>query len=280
MKSALAGSLLGMTGMVGLTGSVESAAANEKKYVFKVGSWLNGLTAFDNAKEWRLDTVQLSFPFKTGGPNDFRDPEVCRKFVAKSEETGIVISSLALAEFNGNPLWLIDDAEERVSICIDAMVRLKTKVVLVPFFGKAILDSDEKFETTIARLKKMAPKAEKAGVTLAIESTLGADGHFRIMNGVNSPAVQVYYDPGNMIRRFGTTDKICSDIIALKGHLAETHAKDSGLLGTGKIDYVKILDTYRKVGYTGPLTLEGSVDKKLGFGPSQTRNADYLRSCK
>lgn len=253
-------------------------AVEKKKYVFKIGSWLNGISAFQNAKDWKLDTVQLSFPFKEGGPNDFRDPEVCRKFKEESKATGIPISSLALQSFNENPLWQIENAEERVSFCIDAMVRLGTKVVLVPFFGIAILNSDEKFEKTIACLKKVAPKAEKAGVILAVESTLNAEGHFRILNGVKSPAVQVYYDPGNMIHRLGTTDRICADIKALKGCIAEVHAKDSGLLGSGKIDYVKVLEAYREIGYTGPQTLEGSVDRKIGFGPSQTKNAVYLRS--
>lgn len=265
----LGGSTLGGNGLF---------ATETKKYVFKIGSWLNGITAFQNAKDWQLDTVQLSFPFKEGGPNDFRNPEVCRKFKEESKAVGIPISSLALQSFNENPLWQIDDAEERVSLCIDAMVRLGTKIVLVPFFGVAVLNSDEKFEKTIARLKNVAPKAEKAGVILAIESTLNAEGHFRILNAVKSPAVQVYYDPGNMIRRLGSTENICADIKALQGHIAEAHAKDSGLLGTGKIDYVKILNAYREIGYTGSQTLEGSTDKKLGFGPSQTKNALYLRS--
>ncbi|MDO5581003.1 MAG: sugar phosphate isomerase/epimerase family protein [Planctomycetia bacterium] len=270
MKRALvAGSFLGMGGFV---------FADQKKFTYQVGAWMNGLSAFDRAKKSGLDTVQMSFPFKEGGDADFRSPEVCRKFVERSKEIGIPISSLALADFNGNPLWLIEDAEQRVSACIDAMVRLGVKAVLVPFFGKAVLNEEERFKITIERIKRLAPKAKDAGVILAIESTLDSAGHLRIINEVDSPAVQVFYDPGNMIRNFGDTDGICADIRRLKGLIAAVHAKDSTLLGEGKIDYKKILDTYREIGFFGPQILEGSKGKGIDMNESNRRNAIYLRS--
>lgn len=251
--------------------------ASQKKHVFKVGAWLHGLDAFDKIKEVGLDVLQVTFPLRPSEKNDFRDPGVCEQFVAKSKATGVPISSIAVGGFNENPFWLIDDSVQIVSECIDAMVRLKVDNVLLAFFGKAKLVEDEQFKITIERLKKLAPLAEKAGVKLAIESTLDAAGHLRIINGVNSPAVQVFYDPGNMIRFMKDTDEICADIRKLKGLIACTHAKDSTLLGKGKIDYAKILDTYREVGYFGPLVLEGSIDKKLGVDESRRLNGEYLR---
>ncbi len=252
--------------------------AEKAKHVYKVGAWMNGLNAFNEAKKMGLEVLQVSMPFKKGGVDDIRDPEVCKKLLDRSQETGIPIVSLALGDFNGNPLWLIDDAGERVSETIDAMVRLKVDNVLVPFFGKAVLNADDRFAETIKRLKNLAKKAEDNGVFLAIESTLGADGHFRIINGVNSPAIKVFYDPGNMIHRFKNTDEICDDIRKLKGYIACVHAKDSTLLGKGKIDYSKILNAYREVGYFGAQILEGSIDKEIGYADSNRRNAEYLRT--
>lgn len=270
MKQALvAGSILGWSGL---------SFADSKKYTYKVGAWMNGLSAFDQAKESGLDVLQMSFPFKEGGDADFRNPDVCRKFVDRSKEIGIPISSLALADFNSNPLWLIDDAEQRVCACIDSMVRLGVNAVLVPFFGKAVLNEEERFKITIKRLKNLAPKAKDAGVILALESTLDSAGHLRIINEVDSPAVQVFYDPGNMIRNFGDTDGICADIRRLKGLITAVHAKDSTLLGEGKIDYKKILDAYREIGFFGPQILEGSKGKGIDINESNRRNAIYLRS--
>lgn len=246
---------------------------------YKIGSWINGIDAFEKAKTLGLDCVQMSFPLRPGAGrgDDFRDPAICESFVQKSKETGISISSLAMGDFNGSPFWEIDDAEQRVGECIEAMIRLNTKVVLIAFFSKGELKTEEAFKTTIQRLQRLAPKAEKAGVVLAVESTLGAEEHLRIVNEVNSPAVKVYYDPGNMIHRFGTTEKVCDDIRALKGQIAETHAKDQTLLGEGKIDYAKIIETFRQIGYAGPLVLEGSISKELGWDNSHLHNAAYLR---
>ncbi len=253
-------------------------ADGKKKNVYKVGAWINGPDAFDKIKAAQLDVLQITFPLHAGDANDFRDPKLCAQFVEKSQATGIQLASVAVGNFNGNPFWQIDDAVQIVSDCIDAMVRMKIDNVLLAFFGKAQLTDDERFRVTIERLKKIAPKAEDKGVKLAIESTLNAAGHLRIIEAVNSPAVQVFYDPGNMIRRMKDTDEICADIRKLKGLIACTHAKDSTLLGQGKIDYSKILDTYREVGYNGALVLEGSVDKKLGLEESQRRNGIYLRT--
>lgn len=250
----------------------------KKKNVYKVGGWYNGLDAFDKIKAAQLDVLQITFPLRAGEPNDFRNPGMCAQFVDKSKETGIALASIAVGNFNSFPFWQIDDAVQIVSDCIDAMVRLHIDNVLLAFFGKAQLIDDERFRVTIERLKKIAPKAEDKGVKLAIESTLNAAGHLRIIDAVNSPAVQVFYDPGNMIRRMKDTDEICSDIRKLKGLIACTHAKDSTLLGKGKIDYAKILNTYREVGYFGPLVLEGSIDRKLGMEESHRLNGQYLRT--
>ncbi len=254
-----------------------SSAAN-KKSVYKIGAWMNGLKAFDNAKISGLDVLQMSFPFNKGGDADFRDPEVCKKFIDRSRETGIPVTSLALANFNENPFWRIDDAEQRVSDCLDAMVRLGVKNVLVPFFGPGTLNEEERFRITIKRLKNLVPKAEDCGVILAIESTLNAEGHLRIINEVSSPSLQIFYDPGNMIRNFGNTEGICADIQKLKGLIAAVHAKDSTLIGKGKIDYAKIFDTYRQIGYTGPQIIEGSRGKGMDMNESNRRNAEYLRT--
>ena len=48
-------------------------------------------------------------------------------------------------------------------------------------------------DETVRRLKEAAPKAEKAGVTLGVESWLSAEDSMRMFDRVGSPAVKVYY---------------------------------------------------------------------------------------
>ena len=72
------------------------------------------------------------------------------------------------------------------------------KVVLLAFFGNGDLVNDEKgVDEVVRRLKKVAPKAEKAGVILGLESWLSAEDTVRIMDRVGSSAVKMYYDVCN-----------------------------------------------------------------------------------
>jgi sugar phosphate isomerase/epimerase len=97
----------------------------------------------------------------------------------------------------------------------------------------------QKQDEVIRRLKRVAPKAEKAGVVLGIESWMNADEHLRIVDAVASPAVRVYYDVANMtergydvpgeIRRLGTE------------YICQIHMKENGnLLGRGKVDFPRV----------------------------------------
>ncbi len=115
---------------------------------------------------------------------------------------------------------------------------LGVKVVLVPFFGNGDLQNDDKgMEVVIGRLKKVAPKAEKAGVTLGIESWLSAQQHIDIIERVGSPAVKVYYDVANSHK---AGYDIYKEIRRLGKLICEFHAKDyDDLYGKGSIDFGK-----------------------------------------
>lgn len=265
-----------------LAGTVSAAdagaGAGAEPFVYKVGIWSSD---FEKAKALGLDCIQISFPLRpNGGANDMRLPEVREKMLAKSAETGIEITSLAMGEFNGNPFWEIPDAVEQVSSCIDAMAAMNVKHVLISYFGKGHINTDEKYAETIRRYKELAPKAEEKGVVLAIEAPLKYNEHLRLVEGVNSPAVRIFYDPGNIIHLYGNTEGVCDDIRHLKGLIVAAHAKDSTVLGKGRIDYAKIFDAYRDAEYFGTQVLEGSVDKDLGWDESMRQSAALIRSLK
>ena len=269
--AAFAGSRL----FPGLETSDALLNAQDKRFVYKIGAWTSN---FDKAKELGLDAVQISFSLRPRENGDLRNADVRKQLLDKSQETGVAITSLAMGEFNGSPFWEIDDAVEQVSSCIDAMAALNVKQVLISYFGKGALNTDEKYDITIKRYKQLAPKAEAAGVVLAIEAPLNAANHLRIVEAVNSPSVKVYYDPGNMIHLFGDTDKICDDIRQLKGQIVEAHCKDNTVLGKGRIDYAKIVKAYKDAEFFGTQVIEGSIDGKLGYDESIRQCAAYMRS--
>ena len=126
-------------------------------------------------------------------------------------------------------------------------------------------------------MKKVAPKAEKAGVVLGLESWLSAEDTMRIMDRVGSPAVKMYYDVCNSTER---GYDICKEIRWLgKKNICELHLKENGfLLGQGKVDLVRVRAAIEDIGYEGWFQIEGAVPAKGDLLQSYIANQKYARS--
>ena len=209
---------------------------------------------------------------------DLRKPDVRQLYQEKCEALDLEIASLGMGELNSKPYASDRDAEQWVSDCVDVMAKMGQRIALVAFFSKGdIKDKPEEQAEVIRRLKQVAPKAEKAGVILGIESWLNADEHLRILDAVGSPAVQVYYDVANMetngydiykeIRQLGR-DRIC-----------QIHAKENGfLLGKGKVDFPKVKRALDDIQWSGWLVIEAATEQGKSLEACYSLNQQYLRS--
>jgi sugar phosphate isomerase/epimerase len=259
----------------------ELARDKSSKQGFKIGScdWSLGKSSdprsFEVAKRIGLDGVQVNIG-NLRNDLHLRRPDVQKTFLQESNKNGMEIASLCILDLNGVPYKSDLRTEQWVADSIDVCKAMAVKVVMLPFFGKGDLRDDEKgIATVVERLRRVAPKAEKGGVIIGLESLLSAEQHMNIINRVGSPAVQVYYDLGN-------SHKMGYDIykeIRFLGnkHLCEFHAKDyRNLFGQGKIDFNEVRRAMDDIGYRGWIQIEGA--KPLGLEASYGHNAQYLRS--
>ena len=265
-----------------LTPAFRALAADDKR-LFKISAcdWSLGKAqqpaALDVAKEVGIDGVQVSIG-EPGPRYDLRKPEVRQEYVEKCRQTGVQISSLAMGVLNSRAYASDAATEQWVADCVDVMAQMKQRVILLAFFGNGdIKGKPDLQKEVIRRLKKIAPPAEKAGVVLGLESWLNADDHLRILDGVGSPAVQVYYDVCNM------TDMgydICKEIRQLgRNRICEVHCKENGfLLGHGKVDLLKVKAAIDEIGWTGWLVIEGATIGGKSLTECYTLNQKYLRS--
>jgi sugar phosphate isomerase/epimerase len=121
-----------------------------------------------------------------------------RNSAKAAEKFGVEVLSLALGEMNNIPYKSDPRTIQWVSDCIDVCQAMGCGVVLLAFFHNNDLRNDKVgTDETVRRLKEVAPKAEKAGVILGIESWLSAEDHMRLIDRVGSTAVKVYYDVAN-----------------------------------------------------------------------------------
>ncbi len=234
--------------------------------------------SFVLAKKIGLDGVQVDFGRPAAGATSLPllDPAHQDRILAAAAENGVAVASVALGVLNSVAFKSEAIAEEWVAASVGAMTRMKQKVALLAFFSKGDLVDDEPgIAETIKRLKKLAPRAEAAGLTYGIESWLKVPVLERILDAVKSPAIQVYYDVGNMqkvgedvgaaIRRLGR-ERIC-----------EVHFKDyDDLYGKGSMDFPKVRAALDAARYRGWCGIEG-VKTPLGVEQSIRYDLDYLR---
>lgn len=249
--------------------------------------------SFRFAKRNGLDGIQYSFDAQGNGL-DLRTRENRDKIRAIVKETDVAIASLGIGLLNRVPLATTDAADQLIAECLEAMIKLKEeaaeledrelaakvspKIVLLAFFGKADLNGDdERIKTVIRKLKRFAPIAEKHGFTLGIESLLSESDHRRIMEGVGSPAIQVYYDTANSARM---GYDIYREIESLGPEsICEVHIKqDAALLGQGNIDFGRLKQLLDTMGYTGWLIIEGSAPKGMSRTEATEKNAAFAQS--
>jgi len=253
----------------------------QQEQKFRIGAcdWSIGghskTEALTTARKIGLDGVQVSLG-KLENNMHLRQASVQQLYKEASAATGVAIAGLAIGEMNQIPYKSDPRAEEWVSDSIDVAQAMGCPVVLLAFFSEGDLKNDEKGQQeVIRRLRKVAPKAEKAGVVLGIESWLSAEEHLRILDAVGSSHVKVYYDVAN-----ATTMgyDIYKEIPLLNTRIAEVHMKENGnLLGQGVVDFRKVRQALDGIGYKGWIHIEGAVPKGADMLQSYIANCRFLR---
>jgi len=249
---------------------------------FKIGAcdWSIGKmcdpAAFEVAKQIGLDGVQVSLG-TVANDMQLRKPDVQQRYRDAAKQAGLQIASLAIGEMNNVPYKSDPRTVEWVSDSIDVCKSLGLRVVLLAFFNNGDLRDDKPgVDEVVKRLKAVAPKAQKAGVILGIESWLNAEQHLDILNRVGSKAVQVYYDCCNSnLRGYD----IYQEIRQLgRKRICEFHFKENGaLLGHGKVDYKKVRAAMDDIGYRGWVQIEGAVPPGAKMLESYQANCEFVR---
>ncbi|AUD05636.1 sugar phosphate isomerase/epimerase family protein [Spirosoma pollinicola] len=235
------------------------------------------IKAFDVAKQIGLDGVQVSLNTATDHEH-LRKPAMQQMVKDAARQAGVQIGGLAIGMLNQIPYKSDPRTEVWVQDSVDVAKALGVKNILLAFFSNNDLKNDPQgTKVVIERLKAVAPKAEKAGVVLGIESWLSASELMAILDAVGSPAVKVYYDVCN------STDMgydIFSEIRTLgKDRICEVHLKENGyLLGQGKVNLPSVRKALDDINYTGWLHIEGAVPKGKPMLESYIENNKTVRS--
>ncbi len=276
--------------------SFKELLEDEKKRKFHISAcdWSIGkdsnVEAFDVAKKIGLEGLMVDvIPFGSGetlaapGSGKQRylfDTSMQQAYLDASKRTGVKIASLGIGELNNVPYKSDPRTIEWVHDSIDVAKNLGVTVILLAFFSKDDLRNDETGKKeVIRRLKEVAPKAEREGIILGIESYLNAAEHLEIMDAVGSKNVKTYMDFRN------TADAgfdVLKEVKQLgKDNICELHMKENGfLLGQGTLPWQKIRDLLYDMEYYGDgwMQIEGAIPKGADVVESYKHNLSFLRA--
>ena len=235
--------------------------------------------SFQKAKEIGFDGVEVCMGV------DYREHLLWQeggidKVNSLAEAAGVEIPSLSPGGFTAYSFMHPTDSTRSEGIAklqylAEIAPQLGAKVILVPFFGNGTIEDDHiDAPRFIDGLKAAAETAEKYSISLAVESTLSAAQHQRIIENVGSSAVGVYYDMGNATG-FGYDSP--SEIRSLGRAISQMHIKDTGgnHAGEGDVDFPAVFDAAHAIGYDSWFVLEtpGKEDPEA----SAAKNLNFVR---
>ncbi|MBC8869606.1 MAG: sugar phosphate isomerase/epimerase [Planctomycetes bacterium] len=219
------------------------------------------------------------------GKTDLRKPETQKAYLAAAKTAGVEIASLAVTGVGG--LMLQGDAEavRQLDDSIGVCKALGLTVSMPAFFSKLDENKPMEMDRVIGVLKEVAPRAEEEGIVFGMENSFSAEDNLKIIDGVGSSAVKVYYDTGNS-RYYGNRD-ICKEIRTLRGRICEFHAKDierrdkgfiGRMLGQGPIDFREVRKAIDDIRFSGWIQVEIEGARPQELIPGCRADYKYLRS--
>ena len=119
--------------------------------------------------------------------------------------TGLSIVGLELSEQCEAGGILSDDpdlvraGEQEVVAAIEWAEALDTRILILPFWGIAKIDTTLRFDRAVAGLAPMCAAAAQRRLKLAVEATLTTDQYLEMADRVDSDALAWCFDPANEV---------------------------------------------------------------------------------
>ncbi len=244
------------------------------------------LSAFPRAKEIGADGIELDMGGLGKRPtfdNKLANDSLLNLFLAASKENNIEICALSMSGFYGQSFPTREFGVEPVIDCIKTMKRVGVNIGFLPLGVEGnLVTHPERREAVVDRLKQVAAYAEEAGVIIAIETALDAQGEVELLKEIGSPAIKISF---NLSHPLSEGRDVSEELKILgKDNIAQIHATNKDgywLENDPQVDMPKMKETLDEMGWSGWLIVERSRDANISprevvknFGA----NVAYLKS--
>lgn len=218
------------------------------------------------AKEAGLDGIQLELGSHENG-YPLAQKYVRDKYIEDAKRYGIEFPSLAMNDLGVNGFVEgKNSAQGRIAyqtmrICVETAAAMSIDAIMVPNFFANFIVTEKHFANTVEALAFICDLALPHKITIASETVLSPEEHFRLLDLVNRPNIGIFFDCMNA-KFFGKRDQLETLTQEFPRLVPQLHIKDgvtalsSALLGEGAMDFHKQAAFLVASGYSGWLILE------------------------
>lgn len=249
--------------------SCATAQSSNKKQKYKVAvcDWMilkrQKLGSFALAAEIKADGIELDMGGLGNRPtfdSKLGDPIERQKFLDKSKETGVGISSIAMSGFYAQS-FATREITPMINDCVQAMKNMKVKVAYLPLGTQTdLVKNPELRPEVIKRLQWAGKEVGKIGGVIAIETSLNATEEKKLLDEVGSKYIKSSFNFANAL---DNKRDISSELKILGKYVAQIHASNTDqfwLENDPAIDMPKIKQTLDEMKWSGWLIVERSRD--------------------
>ena len=281
---------------IGLAAVTRRAAADPtptttqkfQKYKVAASDWMmfkrQTPGALGRAAECGLDGVEVDMGPLGKRPdfeNKLRDEKFRADYLAQAKNLNLEIASFAMSAFYGQSITKHPQAEKFCTDWIALMPKLGTKTGFLPIVFAKEDETQVAVDKLVELMKKVAPKAEAAGVTIGLNTSLDAAGNIKMLDAIGSPAVRIAYNCGEAV---DANRDVYAELAQLGGKRISQvipTLSDGVLLEHDKrLDVPKLKKVLDDADWSGWLVLQRSrqQDKARDVKFNFSANGKYLKS--
>jgi sugar phosphate isomerase/epimerase len=217
--------------------------------------------AFTLAREVGADGIELIFP-DARALAELDGAARADALAESARAAGVAIPSICLqANCLTDGLIAFSPATglamKQVRSALHGAVKLKAKVLLLPFYQKAAVEQEAELDFLCKRLTELTDEAEAIGVTIGVGSTLSVNQQQYLTDHAGGTGIRIYCDVGSVtLRRMDPS----TEIRELGERICQVHFRDVRLrpnqppeldlpLGQGQVDLPAVARSLQAIHY-------------------------------
>lgn len=229
-----------------------------------VGYWQQ---EFGIAAKLGFSNIEFILDYNDADKNPLLSAEGRAEINRYISNTGVSVRSICADYFMEAPLHSGDTVAGQSSMMVmQNLLAISPEIgvtcIVLPCVDQSAVKTEDEKQKLISALQKLAPQAEKAGVTIALEMDLNP-ADFKALMAELPACISVNYDTGNSA---ALGYDIAAEFEAYGSRISDIHIKDRALgggsvpLGSGNTNFQAVVREIRKINFHGILVMQAYRD--------------------